>query len=88
MTLTYSRLNAMVDAVRQFPLTDVISIIQDPTARNTEQIAEDVIAVISAAYPEAALATIGLEALIWAIQNPGVNLNTNRDPVGRGGRRA
>ena len=87
MSLTFSQLNAMVFAVEQFPTTDVIAAIHNLNEDNVEKIAEDVIAIIAVAYPDAALATIGLKALIWAIENPGVNLNTNDDPLERGGRR-
>jgi hypothetical protein len=88
MTITLAQIEAMISAVESFPLKDVTAIINNPDIDNTEKIIKDVISVISVAYPQAAVATYGLEAIVWIIKHPGANLNTNQDPLGRGGRRA
>jgi hypothetical protein len=87
MTLNIAQVKAMISAVEAFPLADVVAIVENPTVDSTEQVVADVIAAISVAYPQAALATFGLEAIVWAIKHPAIGAKANVDPLGRGGRR-
>lgn len=88
MTITLEQIQTIVSAVEDFPLADVETALVNPNVSTTEQVLVDALGIISAAYPQAEVAAIAFEAIVWAIRNPAVNADTNKDPLGRGGRRS
>lgn len=86
--MTLDQIEALVSAVETFPLDDIQTLLANPDPASAVQIVEDVAQIIAAAYPDAEVAALAFEVVVWALRNPAINADTNKDPLGRGGRRS
>ena len=87
MSLTPAQTEAIVTAVSTFPWAQLQQVIVNHDPADMAQLAADISSIIAEEVPDAEIAALGFEAIAWALRNPAVNADTNKDPLGQGGRR-